>query len=80
MANGSANALTQHGQILDYLGRTEWITPMDAFVNLGITKLATRVSEMKKTGRKFRSEFVEVDNRYGKTVRVKRYALDKSEE
>lgn len=80
MANGSANALTQHAQILDYLGRTEWITPMDAFTNLGITKLATRVSEMRKAGKKIRSEFIEVPNRYGKTVRVKRYRLEREAE
>lgn len=50
--------MTQHQQILNYLNRYGSITPMEAFANLGITKLATRVSELKKAGYSFVQEMV----------------------
>ena len=71
-----ADKRTQHARILEYMTRWGWITPLTAWSELGITKLATRVSEMKKEGIGFQSEFVEVRNRFGEAVRVKRYRLN----
>ena len=48
--------MTQCEQIMDYLHQFGSITPMEAFADLGITKLATRVSEMRKDGREFKIE------------------------
>jgi hypothetical protein len=42
--------MTQHAKILEYIETHGAITPMDAFRHLGITKLATRVSEMIRDG------------------------------
>ena len=42
--------LTQHEQILVYLQVKRSITPFEAFTELGITKLATRISEIRKAG------------------------------
>ena len=42
--------MTQREQILQYIKDFGSITPMEAFSDLGITKLATRVSEMRKEG------------------------------
>lgn len=42
---------------------------------LGVTKLATRVSELKKVGYKFDQEWERSYNRYGKPVRYMRYRL-----
>lgn len=53
--------MTQKEQILDYLKRFETITPMQAFGDLGITKLATRISEMRRDGIEFKIESDEVD-------------------
>ena len=67
--------MTQCEQIIDYLHQFGSITPMQAFADLGITKLATRVSEMRKDGRKFKIETVKSTNRFGKTVRYAKYSL-----
>lgn len=67
--------MTQYEQIIRYLKKNNSITPMDAFHDLGITKLATRISEMRKIGYKFSDEWVEGVNRFGVEVRYKRYHL-----
>lgn len=67
--------MTQYDLIIRYLKNTNSITPMDAFHHLGITKLATRISEMRKMGYKFSDEWVEGVNSFGVEVRYKRYHL-----
>ena len=64
---------TQHYKILDFFKTHKYITPMDAFRHLGITKLATRISEMKRMGYLFAQEMIETVNRDLETVRVMRY-------
>lgn len=66
---------TQHDRIINYLKAFGSITPMEAFMDLGITKLATRVSEMRKLGFEFDQEMEESTNRYGEIVRYMRYSL-----
>ena len=66
---------TQHSRIAKYLACHDWITPMDAYNALGITKLATRISEMKRKGYVFDQKTVAVTNRYGETVNVMAYRL-----
>ena len=68
---------TQKDLILDYINRFGSITPMQAFADLGITKLATRISEMKsEDGLCFRTEFVTSKNRYGKSVKFAKYSME----
>ena len=65
--------MNQHKAILDYLEAHGSITPMEAFSNLGITKLSTRISEMISLGYNFRKIPTEGKNRYGEPVRYMRY-------
>ncbi len=65
--------MNQHKAILDYLEAHGSITPMEAFSDLGITKLSTRISEMIRRGYKFRKVPVEGKNRYGEPVRFMKY-------
>lgn len=65
--------MNQHTAILDYLDRNGSITPMQAFSDLGITKLATRISEMIRAGQKINKIPTEGKNRYGEPVRFMRY-------
>ena len=67
--------MTQKDHIIDYIERFGSITPMEAFSDLGITKLATRVSEMREAGTDIIGEWESTKNRYGKTVRYMRYRL-----
>lgn len=72
--------MTQKEMVIQYIKDFGSITPMEAFSDLGITKLATRVSEMKKDGIEFKIEMVNGRNRYGKPTRYARYSLPKESE
>lgn len=67
--------MTQHERIIDYIKEFGSITPMEAFSDLGITKLSTRISEMAKAGIHFEKEIVETQNRYGQKCHYMRYSL-----
>jgi hypothetical protein len=64
----------QREKILDYLDRhPEGITPMEAFSELRITKLATRISELIDMGFAFDKTLESHKNAEGNTVRYMRY-------
>ena len=67
--------ITQQDLILDYIRQYGSITPLEAFNDLGITKLATRVSEMRREGIEIEGETIAVKNRFGQKCYVKRYTL-----
>lgn len=69
--------LTQHQEILMYIDEFGSITPMEAFSQLHITKLATRISEMRKDGMEFQIDTVKGFNKYGRPIRYARYSLPK---
>lgn len=58
---------------MQYLDDFGSITPMEAFSDLGITKLATRISEMSRMGYAFNKTMTTSLNRYGKAVSYMRY-------
>lgn len=68
------NRLTrQHKAILYLIIIRGSITPMDAFNELNITKLATRISEMKKIGVRFDQNYESRTNLLGYTSHYMRY-------
>lgn len=68
------NRLTpQHRDILNLIIIRKSITPMDAFQQLGITKLATRISEMKRMGIHFDQTYESYLNYQGRIKRYMRY-------
>lgn len=68
--------MTQADRILEFLLEWGTITPYQAFEQLGITKLSTRISEMRAAGVKIKREMVNDINRYGDPVRYCRYSLE----
>lgn len=62
---------TQHQKIYDYMKNVGSISPMDAFRKLGITKLSTRIGEMRRKGIRIGSEMV-----YTETSRYMKYWLE----
>lgn len=64
----------QQRQILNYIQEYGSITPYQAFTDLGITKLATRIGELQKQGYAFNKTWETKKNRFGKTVRYMRYS------
>lgn len=67
--------MKQRDAILQYIKDFGSITPMQAFADLGITKLATRISEMRRDGMEFKIETVRGKNRYGKPTHYAKYSL-----
>ena len=65
--------MTQKELVLQYIADFGSITPMEAFNELGVTKLATRISEMKMLGIQFDQSYEGRTNRFGKKVRYMRY-------
>lgn len=65
--------MTQHELILQYIEDFGSITPMEAFRDLGITKLSTRISEMSRSGIEFQKHMETSKNRYGRAVSYMRY-------
>lgn len=72
--------MNQGERIIEYIERFGSITPMEAFSDLGITKLATRISELRKTGMEFEKEYIKSKNRFGETVHYMRYSFPKEGE
>lgn len=67
---------TQNQRILDYMDENGWITQLEAIRELGVMRLASRVSDMRKRGYKITSEMIPIQNRYGETCHIKRYKLE----
>lgn len=66
---------TQNDRILNYMKQFGGITQMEALVDLGVMRLASRISDMQKEGISIIKTTVPVKNRYGETCHVKRYSL-----
>lgn len=66
---------TQNQRILDYIEETGGITQLEALRELGVMRLASRISDLRKQGYKFTSEMKPVKNRYGETCHIKRYKM-----
>lgn len=67
---------TQNDMVLDYLKKYKSITQMEATNDLGITRLASRIADLKHAGYTIVSEFEHGKNRFGRPTRYKRYRLD----
>lgn len=68
--------MTQRDLILNHLRTHESITPMEAFSQYGITKLATVISEMiRHEGMNIHKELVKSKNRYGRPTAYMKYSL-----
>lgn len=66
--------MTQAQEIFDFMTDNGGITTMQAF-DLGITRLASRIHDLRKDGVEIISETVTAKNRHGKPVRFCRYRL-----
>ena len=67
--------ITQRELIIEYIKEYGSISPLEAFSDLGITKLATRISEMIKDGVAVNKVEETRQNRFGKPVTYMRYSL-----
>ena len=66
---------TQAQRVLDYIDEFGSITQLDALKDLGVMRLASRISDLRKQGYPIASEMEAVKNRYGESCYIKRYRL-----
>lgn len=75
----STQKATQRELVLEYIDEFGSITPLEGMRDLGIYRLASRISEMKKMGYPVVSQWETVNTRRGTTTRIKRYSLQDGE-
>ena len=68
---------TQNQRVLEYMNRFGSITAIEALSDLGIMRLAYRISDLKALGFPIESEMQTVRNRFGEKCSIKRYRLRK---
>lgn len=66
---------TQNQRILDYIRDFGSITQLEALRDLGVMRLASRISDLRRKGYNIVSERETVKNRYGETCHPKRYSI-----
>ena len=66
---------TQAERVLDYMREFGSITQLDALKDLGVMRLASRISDLKRQGYPIVSKVEAVKNRYEETCYIKRYSL-----
>lgn len=62
-------------RIIAYMKVHNGITSMDAFRDLGITRLSARVKELRDMGYDIVTLMIDSENRYGEAVRYGKYIL-----
>ena len=67
--------MSQKELVLKYIADFGYITSFQAYADLGITQLATRIKELKDQGYQFKTEDVRTKNRYGKPSHYYKYYL-----
>lgn len=65
----------QCDRVLDYMRRFGSITQADAYADLGVYRLASRMHDLKEQGVKFEANYETKRNRYGEPVTYVRYTL-----
>ena len=66
---------TQAERVLEYIEKFGSITQYEALFDLGVMRLASRISDLKKLGYPIKGEVVAVKNRFEEDCYVKRYSL-----
>jgi hypothetical protein len=69
--------LTQKQKILRHLQEIGAITPVQAFFDYSIMRLATRIFELKEDGYDIETIMLKSENKFGEPVRYAQYKLNK---
>ena len=72
---GNNNRPTQASKIIRYMEEFGSITQLQALADIGCLRLASRISELRKTGYAINRRMVKVKNRYGEECTVAEYSL-----
>lgn len=69
------NKLKQTDRVLAYIREFGSISQLEALRDLGVMRLASRISDLRRNGHKITGSMETVKNRYGEKCTVKRYSL-----
>lgn len=72
--------MTQKERVLKFLKDFGSISRREAFIDLGIVELSSRIGELEAMGYEFDRQNESSKNRYGETVCYTRYSLKKGGE
>jgi len=76
--NAKHSRPTQCDRVIQYLKEFGSITQLEAIRDLGVMRLASRISEIRhKRGYNIESTFIKVKNRFGEQCSVRKYYLGK---
>ena len=67
--------MKQTERILKYINDFGSITSLQAMQDLGVMRLASRITDLKQAGYEIDSKFVHSKNRYGEPIKYKRYYM-----
>lgn len=70
----------QAQRVLDYIEQFGSITSLDAFKDLGITRLSAVVFDLRKEGYNVQSETIGAKNRFGEIAHFSKYFIPKENE
>lgn len=62
-------------RVLDYMADFGGITQLEAIKDIGVMRLASRISDLRQRGIDITDDWLTITNRYGEKCRVKRYML-----
>lgn len=66
---------TQANRVLHWLKNYETLTQLEAWRELGVMRLASRIDELRKAGHKIESKRVDVYNRWDEKCSIVAYSL-----
>ena len=75
MPNKVDHKPTQNERILNYINIFGSITQLDALQDLGVMRLASRISDLRSLGYPIISNTEVVKNRFGEKCHIKRYRM-----
>lgn len=72
--------MNQKNMVLDYIREFGSITPLDGFMDLGITRLSAVVFNLREEGHDIEKVIETSKNRFGNRTRYARYSFGKGED
>lgn len=66
---------TQNERIIEYIDKFGGITQLEALRDLGVMRLASRISDLRKQEYPIQSTIETVKNRFGEKCHIKRYSF-----
>ena len=70
----------QRARVLKYINDFGSITQLEAIRDLGILRLASSISELRKMGYAISGRFIKVKNRYGENSSIMQYYFNETED